>query len=341
LPERPIFIGIPAFNKADTVEACIRSVIREVLSLRVSSNIVICDDCSTDGTAEILRQVWPEYPELKHCRSMRRSGKAAAINLLLSLARQAMAEVVCFFDADITCEFGSLRQMLSCLDTAPGKLVTGSVLPDTWELRFPLQQIFAFKRDTEILRATHRPYVNGRSFAVRLSDFPELPSDLWQCEDRYLTVVLGVSRLVSCSSAVFKYMPPSRLRALFADRFRSQERLIKLATKHPGIYASLRCKRFSFFHTYLRTYPKKAQWDLLTNAQPLSCLALTIERAILICAKIAAEVAQLLGASPSEETKIPSPFGPVYSIDTPKGQGGTRLQNRGQGQLGQRRQHKV
>jgi glycosyltransferase involved in cell wall biosynthesis len=91
--EVQISVIIPVYNEHDTIA----EVIRRVQDQPFDMEIVIVDDCSTDGTRDILRDTqWPENVRILYHEKNR--GKGAAI-------RTAMAEVskdvIIIQDADL------------------------------------------------------------------------------------------------------------------------------------------------------------------------------------------------------------------------------------------------
>lgn len=290
LEQRRIFIGVPVHNKADTVSEALRSIYNSI-SLKVDVNIVSYDDASTDQTHVRLSQLHREIPVIKVVHSNRRLGKAEVMNVLSEYARRAGAEVLCFCDPDILCGSDSLDRLIACIETSPRGYVSVSlVLPRTEDLQFPMREIFRFKAKTEEFRRRYRTYINGRAFGMRTQDFPGLPRRLHQCDDRYLTVVFGKTKILGCAESVVHFNPPRTLWAFFVDRCRCQERLIRLSKEQPQIYRQLRYRRFSLFHNYVRSYPKEIQRGIMETMKWSERVALAIERVVLLCARISAEV---------------------------------------------------
>jgi glycosyltransferase involved in cell wall biosynthesis len=66
---------IPVYNECGTI----RDIIRRVSEVPVEKELIIVDDCSTDGTAEILAGLSGEYPSITFVRHDVNQGKGAAI----------------------------------------------------------------------------------------------------------------------------------------------------------------------------------------------------------------------------------------------------------------------
>ena len=86
---RDIFIIIPAYNEATTIESVLESLVKEGYS------IVVVDDGSSDNTGKLVLQ-FPVY-YLRHPINL---GQGAALQTGMSFAVQHDAKIVVHFDAD-------------------------------------------------------------------------------------------------------------------------------------------------------------------------------------------------------------------------------------------------
>jgi len=84
---------IPVFNEAETLSEVVNAV-RTVAHLK---EIVIVDDCSTDGTAEVIESLVTQFPEVRTKRLTKNSGKTAALKVGFALST---GDVVIVQDAD-------------------------------------------------------------------------------------------------------------------------------------------------------------------------------------------------------------------------------------------------
>ncbi len=89
-------VVIPVYNEAETIG----TVIRNVLSQRPVQQLVIVDDCSTDGTADKLQPLVQNEPRIKLVCHPFNQGKGAALRTGFSLATSPLIIVQ---DAD--CEY--------------------------------------------------------------------------------------------------------------------------------------------------------------------------------------------------------------------------------------------
>ncbi len=86
-------VVMPAFNEKDTIE----QIIRRVIAVPVRTQLIVVDDCSTDGTREILARLQPElgFTLLLQPRNM---GKGGALRRGFEAVR---GDLVVIHDADL------------------------------------------------------------------------------------------------------------------------------------------------------------------------------------------------------------------------------------------------
>jgi glycosyltransferase involved in cell wall biosynthesis len=79
-------IVVPAFNEAEVIEQLVLDVERELLSLFPDLELIVVDDCSTDGTAAILDGLAASRAWLRVVHAERNSGHGPSVVKGLSLA---------------------------------------------------------------------------------------------------------------------------------------------------------------------------------------------------------------------------------------------------------------
>ena len=97
---KKLSIIIPAYNEAPTIHLILDKVIDTELFFDVEKEIIIVDDCSTDGTSEVVEQFSKSRPEvnLSTFRQPNNQGKGAAIHKGIDLAT---GDFVVIQDADL------------------------------------------------------------------------------------------------------------------------------------------------------------------------------------------------------------------------------------------------
>jgi glycosyltransferase involved in cell wall biosynthesis len=96
---------IPVYNERDTIEY----ILDEVLGQPVLKEIIVVDDCSTDGTRELLQQLLEDGKIDKLHLQPENRGKGAAIRQALSMST---GDVVIVQDADLEYDPADWRQLL-------------------------------------------------------------------------------------------------------------------------------------------------------------------------------------------------------------------------------------
>jgi glycosyltransferase involved in cell wall biosynthesis len=87
-------VVVPVYNEAATLV----EVVSKVLSVPYLLEIIIVDDCSTDGSADLARQLAEKDPRVRVMVHERNSGKTAALRTGFALTS---GEVVIIQDADL------------------------------------------------------------------------------------------------------------------------------------------------------------------------------------------------------------------------------------------------
>jgi glycosyltransferase involved in cell wall biosynthesis len=113
-------ILMPVYNEAATVERAVAAVL--AADLPATSEIVLVDDGSTDGTRQIVERAdWPA-DRLRVLRHEQNRGKGAAVQTALAAARGEFATI---FDADLEYEPDDLRTLLPPLLDGTANAVFG------------------------------------------------------------------------------------------------------------------------------------------------------------------------------------------------------------------------
>ena len=121
---------VPAFNERDTVH----TIVEQVLAVSCVHEVIVVDDCSTDGTREVIRAfTWPNVRCLFHERNQ---GKGAAIRTGLG---SVTGDYVVIQDADLEYDPRELPRLLAPIESGEADIVYGSRFLGTIE-RMKLSQ---------------------------------------------------------------------------------------------------------------------------------------------------------------------------------------------------------
>src|SRR3954453_2122416 len=113
-------ILMPVYNEAATAEQAVRTVLDA--DLPVTTEIVIVDDGSSDGSGAILEQAGFPEERVRIHRHPQNQGKGAAVRTALADARGEFATI---FDADLEYEPEDLRTLLPPLLDGTANAVYG------------------------------------------------------------------------------------------------------------------------------------------------------------------------------------------------------------------------
>lgn len=92
-------ILMPAYNEEATIKEIIEKINNVDLgSLGIEKQLIVIDDCSTDGTAGIITRLKEKYGDMKVLRHDRNLGKGAAIKSALNIAT---GDIIIIQDADL------------------------------------------------------------------------------------------------------------------------------------------------------------------------------------------------------------------------------------------------
>jgi glycosyltransferase involved in cell wall biosynthesis len=112
-------VVIPCFNERDTVG----ELIDRVMAVAVDKEVIVVDDCSTDGTRELLEQRVRERGDIVLRLRDRNGGKGAAVQDGLKCAN---GDVVIIQDADLEYDPADYPLLLRPIQTGKAKVVYGS-----------------------------------------------------------------------------------------------------------------------------------------------------------------------------------------------------------------------
>jgi glycosyltransferase involved in cell wall biosynthesis len=116
-------ILIPVYNERTVVERSLALVIAAPLPENMERELVIVDDCSTDGTWEILQRLAAACPEIRLFRHERNAGKGAAVRTAI---QKATGDFSLIQDADLEYDPSEYPRLLRPLLDGHADAVFGS-----------------------------------------------------------------------------------------------------------------------------------------------------------------------------------------------------------------------
>ena len=119
---RLLSVLVPVYNEPATIGAILARVRETPLPPPVAREIVVVDDCSTDGTVEALREE-ARFPDTFVIRHRRNRGKGAAVRTALAAAR---GDLILIQDADLEYDPRDYRALLRPILEGRTQVVYGS-----------------------------------------------------------------------------------------------------------------------------------------------------------------------------------------------------------------------
>ena len=155
---------VPAFNEAKSIADTIRSLQAQTLS---PAEIIVVDDCSTDGTAEIARSLGVTV-----LRPASNTGsKAGAQNFALPYVDNQWVMAI---DADTSLAPDAIEKLASAFDDARVVAACGFVLPrhvrTVWERGRYIEYLFAFTFYKQVQDYYRRPLISSGCFSMYRTD---------------------------------------------------------------------------------------------------------------------------------------------------------------------------
>ncbi|MCK4859047.1 MAG: glycosyltransferase family 2 protein [Candidatus Omnitrophica bacterium] len=115
-------IVVPVYNEKKTI----LKIVEKVMALDLEKEIIIVDDCSTDGTCELLKERMDgKYPEVMIFYHVSNQGKGAALRTGF---KHVKGEIITIQDADLEYEPEELKDLIKPITDGFADVVYGSRL---------------------------------------------------------------------------------------------------------------------------------------------------------------------------------------------------------------------
>lgn len=167
--QRPhVTVVLPVFNEVGHVEAEIRRITAALDTSGMTYELDVYDDCSTDGSRDLLSRVCPTYPHVRYLPRARNGGSGTIRRIG---SEDARGEIVVWTDADMTYPNERIPELVRMLDDDPSyDQVVGARTSEegTYKLaRVPAK--WAIRKVASVLTETRIPDLNSGLRAFRRS----------------------------------------------------------------------------------------------------------------------------------------------------------------------------
>jgi glycosyltransferase involved in cell wall biosynthesis len=117
--QRCLSVVVPAFNERNTLA----TIVGKLLAVPHLLEIVIVDDCSTDGSDQVGRQLAELHPEVRYVRHEKNAGKTEALKTGL---QRTTGSIVIIQDADLEYDPEEIPQVIQPILDGHADVVYGS-----------------------------------------------------------------------------------------------------------------------------------------------------------------------------------------------------------------------
>lgn len=162
---RGVTVIVPSYNESSTIRDTIESLLRQTVA---AAEIIVIDDCSTDGTGDIARRCG-----VKVIRPPRNTGsKAGAQNFAL---REVTTEYTMAIDADTIVAPDAIERFLEVMADSDIAAACGFVIPrhvrTLWERGRYVEYLLAFSFYKPIQDHFGKPLIASGCFSIYRTDY--------------------------------------------------------------------------------------------------------------------------------------------------------------------------
>jgi len=138
-----ISIVIPVYNENELIEPVVKSLLRETNRLPFNAELILCENGSTDGTRETLKDLLVRYPQVR-LETLDHASYGSALKCGIAAATN---DVVIVFNADLWCT-RFLNDSVSLLESGFDMVIGSKRLDPGLDSRPPLRRLitYAFNR---------------------------------------------------------------------------------------------------------------------------------------------------------------------------------------------------
>jgi uncharacterized protein (TIRG00374 family) len=142
VPTTEVSVILPAYNEAKRIRDTVAVTAKTLKEITPSFEIIIAEDGSTDGTADIAAELSQTHEYVKHLHSDARQGRGKALNRAFKFAS---GDILCYIDVDLATDMKHLRELIDAIRYEGYDFSTGSRMMPESDVKRPLKRGFASK----------------------------------------------------------------------------------------------------------------------------------------------------------------------------------------------------
>ncbi len=124
-----VSVVFPAYNEADALKGAVEKVAEALNEIARSYEIIIAEDGSTDGTAQLAAALAEKHLYVKHIHGEKRLGRGTALK---NAFKQSSGEILVYMDLDLATDLKHLKTLVGALEFEGYDFATGSrMLPQS------------------------------------------------------------------------------------------------------------------------------------------------------------------------------------------------------------------
>lgn len=176
-----VSLVFPAYNEAGDIERSVDAALEELRRITPSFEVIVAEDGSTDGTAEIAARLTREHPEVRHIHSEERLGRGQALKRAFN---EAHGGILVYMDVDLATDIHKLGELIDAIRSG-ADIATGSrLLPDS-RVKRSARRSFASLAYNTLIRTLFNTPVHDHQCGFKAYRRESLMGFIDEVEDRH------------------------------------------------------------------------------------------------------------------------------------------------------------